>query len=77
MSAPVLTPQAAAGQAAANTIGQINRTVQSIQQILTNGVPAMKGPQGDTAAISADDLQAALGTAAIAKLQAVVAAWTA
>ena len=29
------------------------------------------------AAISADDLQAALGTAAIAKLQAVVAAWTA
>jgi hypothetical protein len=65
-----LTESLAANQAATQVINQLNAIATQVGGALASGIPA----RGNVPAISAADLQAALGSVNLAKVQAVIAA---
>ncbi len=79
MSAPKLSSQANAGQMAAQIIGRFNATLNQLDKVLADGIPAnpAMGQNPSSDAIPAADIKAALGDAAVAKIQSTIAAWTA
>ena len=79
MSAPKLSPQANAGQIAAQIIGRTTQQNQQLANVLANGIPAIpaNGANPGSEAVTAADLNAALGSVAVAKLQAQITSWNA
>jgi hypothetical protein len=65
-----LPTETAAATAAAQLIGQLNNVVAQAVNAIANGIPA----RGTLPAVVASDLQTALGTANVTKIQAVQAA---
>jgi len=64
------SPQTTTAQQAQIIAGQVNYTARAVKTALANGIPARNGQP----AVSAADLQAALGAANVAKLNAMLSA---
>ena len=66
------TPEAQAAEYANGLLNMANQFQQRVQSLTTNGAAA--NPQIGAPAVTADQINAALGTATLTKIQAVLAA---